>query len=86
MWFGSVYRYISSVNRQNLTFKVAVNHMADYSDKELHALRGVFKSASSPRGRIYVPTLKDVPSLWNWWLEGTLFEHVIPVWICSSRT
>lgn len=46
--------------------------MADYSDKELRALRGVFKSADSPRGQIYVPTLKDVPSSWNWWLEGTL--------------
>lgn len=65
-------RYIASVNRQNLTFKVAVNHLADYSDKELRALRGVFKSSSSPRGQTYVPTLKDVPSSWDWWLQGTL--------------
>ena len=71
-------RYIASVNRKSLSYKLAVNHMADYSEKELHMMRGVYKNSNSPRGNLYIPfsSREDVPSSCNWWLKGTMYMNM----------
>jgi hypothetical protein len=81
--FNHNLRYITSVNRRNLSYKLAVNHMADYSDKEFRMLRGVIKTKDSPRHNVYVPSNKDVPSSWNWRLRGAV-TPVKDQGICGS--
>ncbi len=65
-------RLINSMNRRNLGYKLAVNHMADYSPEEMKMMRGYRTDKTSPQGDMYVPTmkLKDVPVSMNWWLRG----------------
>ena len=38
--FGLLIRYIRSVNRQNLTYKLSPNHMVDTTDAEYDAHKG----------------------------------------------
>ena len=64
------FRYIASFNRQNLGYKLAINHMADYSDVEFRVMRGVIKTSDSPRREVTITLRKDLPSSWNWWLRG----------------
>ena len=63
-------RYINAMNRRNLTYKLAVNHMADYSVIDFRTLRGVIKNGDSPRNNIPQTSIKSLPPSWNWWLEG----------------
>ncbi len=60
------------MNRRNLGYKLAVNHLADLSRDEMKRMRGYRPDKSSPPGHVYVPTtpLKDVPVYMNWWLRG----------------
>ena len=37
-------RYIDSVNRQGLTYRLAINHLADRTDDELSVMRGKAKN------------------------------------------
>jgi formyltetrahydrofolate synthetase len=37
-------RYIDSINRKGLSYRVAINHLADKSDDELKAIRGKAKT------------------------------------------
>lgn len=64
-----------SVNRQNRNYKLAVNHMADYSEKELRRMRGVFKTPDSPRGKLYPAHIDALPDSFNWWRTG-LYSHM----------
>ena len=57
------------MNRRGLSFKLAVNHMADYTDSEMGRTRGY--RSSGPRGGIlYVAPSDPVPSLVNWRIRG----------------
>ena len=65
------HRYIHSMNRRDLSYKLKVNHMTDYSDEEISRMRGYRHTPDSPRGKPYQPSLKDVPTFYNWRLRGT---------------
>lgn len=65
------HRYIESMNRRNLTFKLKVNHMADHSDDERKRMRGYRHTKNSPKGELFVSKASDVPTYMNWWLRGT---------------
>jgi hypothetical protein len=59
------------MNRQNLTYKLAVNHMADYSEVDFRALRGVLKTKSdSLRQDVLQKSRKSLPLQWDWRLQG----------------
>ena len=58
------------MNRQNLTYKLAVNHMADYSEVDFRVLRGVKKTRDSPRQDILLISSINLPQSWNWRLQG----------------
>ena len=66
------HRYINSMNRRDLTYKLAVNHMADYSDDEMKMMRGYRHDKTSPRGLVYMPQhrIEDLPADVDWWLRG----------------
>ena len=66
------HRYIHSVNRQNLSYKLKVNHMTDFSDSEFKMMRGYRRTQGSPRGELYTPSksVRDVPEYFNWRLRG----------------
>ena len=65
-------RYIESMNRQNLSYKLKVNHLTDRSDVEIKRMRGYRTSKDSPRGEMYYSKtkLEDVPESYNWRIQG----------------
>ena len=67
-----LYRYIHSINRRDLSYKLKVNHMTDYSHEEIKRMRGYRHSKDSPRGETFVGTTesKKIPSYYNWRLRG----------------
>lgn len=60
------------MNRQNLPYKLKVNHMTDYSDSEIKRMRGYRHTTDSPRGELFVSAIKhsDIPTYYNWRLRG----------------
>lgn len=60
------------MNRRDLSYKLKVNHMTDYSHEEIKRMRGYRHSKDSPRGETFVSTTKveKIPSYYNWWLRG----------------
>ena len=60
------------MNRKNLSYKLKVNHMADYSDSEIKRMRGYRHTKDSPRGHVYISKLKveTVPMDYNWRIKG----------------
>ena len=72
--YVSIYfRFINSHNRKHGSFKVAVNHLADRSPKELAILRGRTHTDGYNGGLPFYPdlaTLKDVPDTLDWQLYG----------------
>ena len=74
------FRFINSHNRKHVSFKVAVNHLADHSPKELAILRGRTHTDGYNGGLPFYPdlaTLKDVPDTLDWRLYGNnIFIYV----------
>jgi hypothetical protein len=73
--FRTNLRYIESMNRKGLSFKLAVNHLADKSDEELRILRGKQKPTSKqnnglPFDKSEFP--KETPADWDWRLYGAV--------------
>lgn len=71
-------RFIHSKNRAGLGFSLAVNHLADRTEDELHVLRG-FRSSKPPGGNGGKPfpsdllTSKDhLPDQWDWRILGAV--------------
>lgn len=62
-------RYIQSMNRRQLSFKLAVNHLADLSDSEIGRMRGYRYNPATSRDNLYTST-KQIPDEVNWWLAG----------------
>ena len=58
------------MNRRDLTYKLAINHLADHSNAELRMMRGYRTDKTLPRGEIYQPTVTDVPDSMDWWIKG----------------
>ncbi|XP_065670751.1 digestive cysteine proteinase 1 [Hydra vulgaris] len=71
-------RYINSMNRKKLTFKLKVNHLADHSPDELRKLRGRRTSKKSEKNvsnaKPFIKTMKvsDLPTDINWRLFGAV--------------
>eukprot|EP00088_Acartia_fossae_P055246 TRINITY_DN6412_c1_g2_i2.p1 TRINITY_DN6412_c1_g2~~TRINITY_DN6412_c1_g2_i2.p1 ORF type:complete len:549 (+),score=136.05 TRINITY_DN6412_c1_g2_i2:48-1694(+) len=70
-------RFIHSKNRQGLTYKLAMNHLADQSDKELRTLRGRIhdpnlKYNGGQEFSYAREDLKDIPDTLDWRLYGAV--------------
>ncbi|CAH0550447.1 unnamed protein product [Brassicogethes aeneus] len=67
-------RFITSHNRQNKKFTLAVNHLADKSPNEIKALRGRVSSGVTYNGGKPFPykTTEKVPEQWDWRLYGAV--------------
>ncbi|XP_050402314.1 digestive cysteine proteinase 1 [Patella vulgata] len=79
-------RYIHSKNRAGLTFKVAVNHLADRSAKELQMMNG-YRYSKGPHGGQYFDTSKynvqDLPDQLDWRIMGVV-SPVKDQGVCGS--
>lgn len=64
-----MYRFINSKNRQPLTYKLAVNHLADLTRDERKAMRG-YRSTGFNSKFLYESSVKDLPSEVDWWIKG----------------
>ena len=59
------------MNRRNLGFSLAVNHMADYTDAELKIMRGYRSSGGVRSGDVYIPSADTTPPPFiNWRIRG----------------
>ncbi|XP_023178232.1 digestive cysteine proteinase 1 [Drosophila hydei] len=69
-------RYIHSKNRAKLTYKLAVNHLADKTEEEMRARRGYKSSGGYNSGKPFpydVNKFKDeIPSQYDWRLFGAV--------------
>lgn len=59
-------RYISSINRKGLTYRLGLNHLADKTDEELRILRGKSKKVKTEANKglafdMNKYTRKDLP-------------------------
>jgi len=70
-------RFIHSKNRQGLTYKLAMNHLADQSDKELRTLRGRIhdpkvKFNGGEEFKYNKQELNSIPDTLDWRLYGAV--------------
>lgn len=81
-------RYIHSMNRRNLSYKLKVNHMTDYSHEEIKRMRGYRHSKDSPKGETFVSTTKieKNPSYYNWRLRGKFMLSFLRICLGSHVT
>lgn len=76
----SVYRFIYSKNRNNLSYRLSVNHMADRTDEEMKLMNGYHYTHGDHGGLPFDKTkynLKDVPDQVDWRLFGKKLERFI---------
>ncbi|XP_035218002.1 uncharacterized protein LOC118191309 [Stegodyphus dumicola] len=67
------YRYVQSMNRAGLSYSLKINHLADFTDFELHRLRGRLPSKGY-NGGLPFPTEEfsdAIPEFLDWRLYGT---------------
>ena len=69
-------RYIFSKNRESLSYRLAVNHLADLTDGEIKTMRGkLYSGVIHNGGQDFDKTkyrLKDIPIQWDWRLNGAV--------------
>ncbi|XP_023234800.1 counting factor associated protein D-like [Centruroides sculpturatus] len=72
--FRHNYRFINSKNRAGLSFKLAVNHLADFTDDELWTMRGRLPTTEYNGGEAFDVELydRDVPESLDWRLYGAV--------------
>lgn len=71
------YRFINSMNRKNLGFKLAINHMTDFSGDEMRRMRGLLRrDANRFNGGLPFEktkhSLSSLPANWDWRLLGAV--------------
>ena len=68
------FRFIHAKNRQNLGYRLAVNHLADRHQDELKILRGRLKTKGYNGGKAFKPSvsINDVPKSVDWRLKGAV--------------
>jgi hypothetical protein len=67
------FRFIHSKNRAGLSYRLAVNHLADKSGEEMKLMRGFRYTACDHGGlpfKQFNYNVKDVPDTVNWRLYG----------------
>lgn len=70
-------RYINSMNRKGLTYRLAVNHLADKSDEELKLLNGKRKTEKNTQNNGLPFDMskykgKDLPDSFDWRIYGAV--------------
>ncbi|XP_059155054.1 digestive cysteine proteinase 1-like [Physella acuta] len=68
-------RFINSKNRAGLTYTLAVNHLADRSEKEMKVMRGFRYTHGDHGGKkfsLMAMDKQDVPDQWDWRLQGAV--------------
>ncbi|XP_059155052.1 digestive cysteine proteinase 1-like [Physella acuta] len=68
-------RFINSKNRAGLTYTLAVNHLADRSQKEMKVMRGFRYTHGDHGGKkfsLMAMDKQDVPDQWDWRLQGAV--------------
>ncbi|XP_059155081.1 digestive cysteine proteinase 1-like [Physella acuta] len=68
-------RFIHSKNRAGLTYTLAVNHLADRSEKEMKVMRGFRYTHGDHGGKkfsLMAMDKQDVPDQWDWRLQGAV--------------
>lgn len=72
--FRQNHRYIDSMNRAGLSYGLKINHLADFSDFELHRIRGRLHSEGYNGGEPF-PVQEftdDIPDSYDWRLIGAV--------------
>ena len=67
-------RYIHAKNRQNLGYRLKINHLADRHDSELKMLRGRQQTKGYNGGKPFNPSVMfgDVPDFVDWRIKGAV--------------
>ena len=69
-------RYVNSMNRQNLSYALKLNHRADWSHNELRMLRGRLASpAEQSQAKVFPRSSfvnRTLPEFVDWRLEGAV--------------
>jgi len=71
-------RFVNSKNRAGLSYRLAVNHLADLSDDEFKVIRGLKHSAGYNGGLPFdkaAHNARDVPDHIDWRLYGITREY-----------
>ena len=68
-------RFINSKNRAGLSYRLAVNHLADLNDSEMKMMRGRRRSSMGYNGGLpfnkSAYNMRDVPDQIDWRLYGS---------------
>ena len=75
-----ILRYINSKNRQGLTYRLAINHLADKTQSELRLRNGYRYSGEHPSAQVFDKTTVNaysVPDTFDWRIHGSYYDLFI---------
>lgn len=74
--FRQNYRYVNSMNRAGLSYYLKINHLADYTDQEMHRIRGRLPSKGYNGGKPFPKEefSKGIPDNLDWRLYGAVTQ------------